>query len=271
MPNTPLMSFDFGPLIDASIARFTVGLLSLREGNQSPLGSGTLVTCGGNKGILTCGHVVAALSGRAEFGVVTFPVRQTQRQGIKIPSNVSIDMATKFYSAPDSKGGPDLAFIPIPAVEFSKFTSTASVFDLDLGKKRSAHAPLDCDVIEVLAGVLGQLTPPPLSAGNTVTQPVEGLASTGSIVEVSSEGDWDQLHFKPKQDADLTPSNYQGTSGGGIWRMYVRKSTEDAYECVESTLIGVAYWQEPHAGSLDVFGHGPHSIYSQLLDAICAS
>lgn len=163
-----------------------------------------------------------------------------------------------------------MAFIPIPPAQFATLSASGSVLDLDLGKeKASSDKPEGAEVLEVVAGVVGQLTAPASSDGSKSTLTVEGLVCPGNVIATSKVGQWDQLQFKPRPHSDSAlPTDFRGTSGGGFWRLYLKKGTDGAYSPLESRLTGVAYWQDEIAGSLGIIGHGPMSIYGHLLTEI---
>jgi hypothetical protein len=145
-----------------------------------------------------------------------------------------------------------------------------SVLDLDLGKQKAAAGqPEGAEALEAVAGVIGQRTQPATNVGNRSTLSVEGLVCPGSVIDAPKIGQWDQLHFKPQpQSESKLPTNYQGTSGGGIWRIYLQTGSDGRYTPAETRLTGVAYWQDQVAGSLGIIGHGPISVYGHLLAEI---
>jgi hypothetical protein len=120
-----------------------------------------------------------------------------------------------------------------------------------------------------VAGVVGQLTAPATTVGSKSTLSVEGLVCPGSVIAAPTIGQWDQLQFKPQPQPDsVLPTNFRGISGGGIWRVYLKKDVDGQYSPIETRLTGVAYWQDDVADSLGVIGHGPMSIYCHLLAEI---
>lgn len=264
------MSFDFGLIIDANISSYTVGFLLIDGSIPRPLGSGTLVRCKSIQGILTCGHVLVELPTGGDFGIAQFGLPQGRDQRMRISGSTTVANAVNFYAPPLTKEGPDLAFIPIPSAEFANLKAKGSVLDLDLGKqKATADRPEGAEVLEAVAGVIGQRTQPATNVGNRSTVSLEGLVCPGSVIDAPKIGKWDQLHFKPQpQSESKLPTNYQGTSGGGIWRVYLQTGSDGKYTPTETRLTGVAYWQDQVADSLGIIGHGPISVYGHLLAEI---
>jgi hypothetical protein len=108
---------------------------------------------------------------------------------------------------------------------------------------------------------------PDLARGMGVLR-VEGLINVGRIVATKMSKGFDQLHFQPTPESGFRlPLSYGGTSGGGIWRVYVRRQDDGTYLAVESRLARVAYW-ETDPPNRDIIGHGPGSIYGRLLTEI---
>lgn len=264
------MSFNFASIMDAHISSRTVGFVSIDASIPRPLGSGTLVRCRSTQGILTCGHVLVELPNDSDFGIVQFGLPQGSDQRVRISGETTVTNAVTFYAPPLKKDGPDLAFVPIPLAVFADLEARGSVLNLDLGiQKAPTGRPDDAEVLEAVGGIIGQMTQPATTVGNRSTLSVEGLVCPGSVIDAPRIGQWDQLHFKPQQQSESKlPTDYQGTSGGGIWRIYLQKDSNGGYTPIETRLIGVAYWQDEVAGSLGIIGHGPISVYDHLLAAI---
>ena len=264
------MQFDFTPIIDTFISTRTIGFVSIDGANPRPRGSGVLVCCKSIQGILTCGHVLAELPIDDDFGLVQFAGARGRYRQTKISGHINVQSAIKFYSPPMRYGGPDLAFIPIAAEQFNTLIAFGSAVNLDLGKQRASNpAPDGAEAFEAVAGIVGSLTPPPRVDGQYCRLDIEGLVNVGKVVASPIVDDWDQLHFKPIPGPDFSlPSNYQGMSGGGIWRVYVKKDDQNGFDVVEARLTGVAYWQDDVEQTHGIIGHGPHSLYGHLLNEI---
>ena len=66
-----------------------------------------------------------------------------------------------------------------------------------------------------------------------------------------------------------SPPTYKGVSGGGIWRVFLRRIGNDTFELVDVVLVGVAFHQSPvQDGKRVITGHGPESVYGQLIGMI---
>lgn len=85
--------------------------------------------------------------------------------------------------------------------------------------------------------------------------------TTGRIVSQYQSGAFDLLKFEIERDQGLElPSSFEGTSGGGIWRLFYELGPTQTINLVEKRLTGVAFFQRPG----EIVGHGPKSIYNDL-------
>jgi hypothetical protein len=61
-----------------------------------------------------------------------------------------------------------------------------------------------------------------------------------------------------RQNIPDLPSSFGGTSGGGLWRVYVRKLEDESFDAVHHRLIGIASREEKKLTASDHLpGHGP--------------
>jgi hypothetical protein len=263
------MNFDFGPMIDAIISRSTVGFVITDGNTPKPLGSGTLVRCAAIQGILTCGHVLEALRSHQSFGVVCFGVAESRCQKIIFDAADTVAHAISFFTPPGSATGPDLAFVPIPSGEMGALTALGSVVDLDSGEaKATSSGPAGAEAIEAVAGIVDEMTPLPHLSATAIILDVEGLVNVGRVSSTRNVNQFDLLEFIPNSSQDFAlPSTYGGTSGGGIWRVYVNRQQDSTYLPSETRLTGVAFW-ETDPPDRKIIGHGPGSIYGHLLAEI---
>ncbi len=262
--------FDFGSVLDAAIARFTVGLVSIESGEPKPLGSGTLVKCITTQGILTCAHVLEEVAKRKEIGIVLFPVVIGRVQTFKIETQFIVPGSIKILREPKTRDGADLAFIPLPENFMAALSAFASVLNLDIQRARSSELlPADTFSIDAIAGIVAELTPPPARAKySALILGVEGLINVGRVVERWDANGFDLIKLRPAPSSDFVlPNDYGATSGGGIWSVAMRKEHDGTFLVAQSRLIGVVFWQT-EAPDRDLIGHGPESIYKRLLSEI---
>ncbi|WP_417494642.1 hypothetical protein [Maricaulis sp.] len=263
------MNDNLESIIDSCVSVYSVGFIRINDSDPTPLGSGTLVSCPTIQGILTCGHVLAELPIDGAFGIAQFGRTADPDQRIQLSGKDTAAHAVKFYEK-TCREGPDLAFIPIPVEQFAALKASSSVVDLERGKRMAVQRPeAETRPLEVVAGVVGEMTQPAIAEGIKRTLTIKGLACPGSIVAAPHVGQWDQLHFKPQQQPDSSvPTDFKGTSGGGIWRVRLRGDADENFTVADSWLAGVAYWQDEIESSLGIIGHGPISVYGHLLAAL---
>jgi hypothetical protein len=93
---------------------------------------------------------------------------------------------------------------------------------------------------------------------------VSGLMSIGHLTtDRIKRGEHDLFRFRPDPDENFhPPSSYEGTSGGGLWRVYPQPDDggPTAYR-----LIGVAFYQ---TADREIICHGQASVYGRLFDAV---
>jgi hypothetical protein len=57
--------------------------------------------------------------------------------------------------------------------------------------------------------------------------------------------------------------NFEGVSGGGLWKVYLFKGTDGRTQTFK-ILVGLAFWQDSRDSSLLIRCHGPQSIGAVL-------
>ena len=97
------------------VGRSTIGFVRVKDSAPTSLGSGTLIRFGNVTGVLTCAHVLEALLGEEEIGILCFPVRATQIQRLHLPMATTDHVAIGDPAL--SFSWPDLAFLRLPALD----------------------------------------------------------------------------------------------------------------------------------------------------------
>ncbi|HMF25950.1 MAG TPA: hypothetical protein VKG24_28025 [Pseudolabrys sp.] len=272
-------AFDFGPMMLARAGRFTVGFVGLENDRAISLGSGTLIQFGKIRGVLTCAHVLAGdvdrqipgVLDRVEFGICCFPVRTGEVQTLRITRDMTRPVA--IGTRPWNQQGPDLAFLRLPDADMTNLERLASVVD---GMRQRANAfvgePDTRHVANLVCGVINERTGPVQMRGNAAAVTTfEGLINSGCVVATSEADGMDLFRFQPVPGEGATlPSTYEGTSGGGLWRLYLKRGEDGTYSLIQSRLVGVAFWETPVEGELHIVCHGQQSLYRALFDRIRA-
>ena len=170
-----------------------------------------------------------------------------------------------------TEAGPDLAFIKVPNSLVSELENYANVLSLDRQlEQRNAVELIGTVSGELVAGVIDEWTGAPVVVERTKAIMHNCLLNTGSTEPLPPESDYDRLKFVPDPtEMDRPPESYAGSSGGGLWRIWIRQEDGGHTSLADRRLIGVAYYEVPTAsGSLNIVCHGPASLYERLISAI---
>lgn len=120
--------------------------------------------------------------------------------------------------------------------------------------------------VSVLGGVVGEWSVEEAGPTGRSQRRLVGLGSFGEVELQRQEGEHDLLVFRPRDQDDFNaPRSYGGTSGGGLWRLYLDRATETTYKLKRRDLVGVALFETEDRG---IICHGPGSIYGVLRSQI---
>jgi hypothetical protein len=187
----------------------------------------------------------------------------------RTPQYFALDpkMLTAVWSGDDKERSawkwsePDIAFFRLPPQAVAHCKALGFFRDLDHQFEiltseafRNAHR-------FAVGGVVGEwLTEGALKAGRR-TMNVKAFVSLGPIGRrFRFPDDHDQWIFTPKAlPGTPLPNNFEGTSGGGLWRVHVEGQS------LSVALSGVAHYQ---TGRKNIVCHGPRSLYIRLARAI---
>jgi hypothetical protein len=249
---------------DSKILPSTTGFFISESRGFRSAGTGTFVRIGKVNGILTCAHALDEIARYETINLAIFPVR---KRGRFIPLNVKAHCdyikfgPSKTPDGEDDPDGPDLAFLRLPIPFFNSISHLVSVKSMEIGRDHAfADAEPSEESITVVTGMIAEWMP---EVQFTAPFPVSGLVSVGEISDRMKSGEHDLFRFRPMPDEGFhAPSSYEGTSGGGLWRIYPQPADggEVAYR-----LIGVAFYQTEDR---QIICHGQASLYVRLFDAI---
>lgn len=281
MSNSPFLpGQQVGPAATDEIARhvadYTVSFLRFTDkGDEDAVvaGSGTLAIVGGVHGILTAGHVLAKLPSEGDVGVVRFPTEAETFQSLRLKMS---DCEKLIISSGEfTRTSPDLGFLRLPASASVALESTNKFLDLDAGRSAMSEAEPSDHFFDVVVGAVGVWTNDlPAKLSSTRRKGINGLFGVGKIVKRYEATDVDLFDFKPDERHDeLTPPRYNGTSGGGAWRIYLDATSGDEHEpyaLKEVRLLGVPFFQfpAPPKGDLVIACQGPAMVYHQLMERV---
>jgi hypothetical protein len=231
---------DLSDDILARLSNFAVGLVK-REGGKGSrvLGSGTLVTIEGRRGILTCGHVAELYETLPEIGLLRFVAGMSQRRIIQLGDTQTIILQSS-DSFGEKKEVLDLAFTML-APETASSVEANGVF-LNIEKNRTkieAYASTKSHFRDVMLGLVEEFSGEPFVHGKEIISPMRGVLHSGRITAQQNG----LLTFEAMDyNVPHLPRSFGGMSGGGVWRAYFEESAH-ASRVVEMMLCGVASWQ----------------------------
>lgn len=175
------MTIDISASILAHISSFAIGLVRRAAGAGSTvLGSGVLVSIGGRRGILTCGHVAEVYEKLSEIGVVHFSAGGIQRRMVPLGDTQTIILQS---GQTWSKKGLDLAFTQLPP-DVASSIEAQSVF-LNIEKNRAkleAAAPAEGKHVDAMLGLVAGFSEKPFIEGQAFISPMRVYFTVGTFV-----------------------------------------------------------------------------------------
>ncbi|MGJ5036192.1 hypothetical protein ACQR13_18975 [Bradyrhizobium sp. HKCCYLRH3059] len=261
--------------ISDAIAAYTIGFakLEIRDRVEDAVGagSGTLVSVGRVRGILTAAHVLANLPDEGAVGIVEYSGQTVHYR------KRTIDMAnaTKIVLRSDAFGldGPDLGFLRLAPDTVGWFEAIGSFYNLLKHRSDASEAEPSLEYIDAVIGMIDERTRDlPAERPRERRKGFEALFSNGTISSSCTVGGYELFDFVPTDYPDFQlPGDYGGTSGGAIWRIYLKIDGEKP-NIAAVRLWGVPYYQtkEDDGGHI-LTCHGTGGVYGALLDKIVAS
>jgi hypothetical protein len=240
-----------------------------------PAGSGTLVKVGSVHGILTAAHVFREdnLPEGEDVALILSsesPSRE-RRMAIKMQRRDTVLFGGKDDT---SLVGPDLGFLRIfPPVPGSLEALGCTFYNL---KKWANDVLLDRapaeNSVDTVIGIVAERVRIVEDKDKPTATIFEMHFCGGSSDPTRLVSDYDLIDFQAINDLDpdyKLPSNYQGTSGGALWRLYFDMKGEEP-SIIAGRLRGVPFRQSDATadGKRVLTCHGPKSIYSKLVAAV---
>ena len=135
----------------------------------------------------------------------------------------------------------DLAFAQLPERDVATLSATCVFLNWDVNvRKFKAGEPPYKTHVDAVFGLVHEFSGEPVVGDGLVTTPMQGILTPGHIV--SRDKGLMTLECMDYNVADL-PNSFGGTSGGGLWRMYLNVAANGSYEHIETRLCGVASFQ----------------------------
>lgn len=268
---------DITPLVGlagAAVAPFSIGFAKLNvsggEEDVAPAGSGTLVSVGPVHGILTAAHVLEELPDHGKVGLIRFtsnPVVQKQTIEMSLTEKIAI------RGTSNEADGPDIGFLRLPSDQVATLNATNIFFNLSkreqsvLGDKHPSE-----EYFEGVSGIIAEWTEDVRAGegGFDRLRGFRGLFGVGCVTTTRECNGYDLVDFETKRDENSkAPWNYQGWSGGALWRVYLAKDSNGQPLLPDKRIWGVAFHQsELIDGARTITCHGPKSVYAALVNEI---
>lgn len=248
--------------IARELADYTIAFVSLKDGQMRSAGTGTLVSFCNSHYILTATHVWEEALQKSDS--IMIPLKEGTRQRFAI-SRDEIAPCNAARPAQWNEWGPDITLLRISPERVGSFTAVGRPFySLSIKKERVIDCGLETWFLMGAPAIRGIFTAesaiPELQGMNVIPQ-TGWFSSTVLPANVRAKFDFIDIVIDTTQP-DVA-ANFQGVSGGGLWRVYVFKNADGQIQSFK-ILYGVAFWQILGDSSLTVRCHGPLSIGSVL-------
>jgi hypothetical protein len=258
--------------IGNAAAAYTIGFVKLEVHNRVEdavgAGSGTLVTVGKVTGILTAAHVLDNLPDQGAVGIVEYRGESIhyRKRTIDMAASTKIVLRDSAFGA----DGPDLGFLRLPPESIGWFAAIGSFYNLLKHRADASTPPPSSNFMDAIVGMIDERTKDlPADRPNERRKGFEALFSNGMVSATHEANGYDLVDFMPAEYPDFKlPGNYQGTSGGALWRFYLKLNGEKP-EIAASRLWGVPFYQTKGGdGTHTLTCHAMSGVYGSLLDAI---
>jgi hypothetical protein len=227
---------DRDKVADAVLDKVKHCTIGFARAGETPAakGSGVLIKRGDRHGILTCTHVDKYLRDlKRSVGIVRL------NQGLAQQSaTLEMDEVFSYAAGEEPWEGDDIAFIHLPPHLVGNIEKDCVFLDAD--KNFTKPEPEDSSSLLQVHSVFGlveKFTGTTTRQGGRATTLLKGVLTSGVLREFDKL--IATLECFNENLADL-PSSFGGTSGGGLWRVYVRKRDDGNFEAVHHRLIGIA-------------------------------
>jgi hypothetical protein len=277
MPTTEKLSITELPAttIDTAcdyIAQYTVALNRVfrRNGNQDSqlVGTGTLVNVEGLDCILTADHVLEVFRESDELSLMS-SFKGEPRGHQFLLSHLGIHRIARGSSV---EAGPDVGLIVLPQQSIGALRSEKVFYNVSKRAERFAGTYLPCDYgFWFNCGLVGETEKilPPLP--NILSMKgYEGLCGASANPSESDDGVFDYLEVRVDYGGrtDL-PSTFGGMSGGGLWQVLLRRTSNGNIEPEDYILSGLAFFQtEVEHQTRRLRCHGRKTVYDCVPDYV---
>lgn len=230
------------------------------------LGSGTLVSLGAARAVLTAHHVVSHLPKTGRLGLLLGPTvgqPTVDAQGLRY---LQIARGTIYAD------GPDLGAVILAPSIASTIAAKKSFYNLDLRRDQLLHSPPDIrDGVWFVNGFIAERTiEEPGKDGYDLVRGFYNLTGVGGPEKAVVVGEHDYFDFPVIYDGRyVVPKSFGGMSGGGLWQVPLTRDPHGQIGHRTPLLSGVVFYEKPTSEtSCNVKCHGRQSVYGVAYDAI---
>jgi len=230
--------------IKALIHGYTIALVRVKSdpSKENIFGSGTLVSFGGEDGILTAAHVTEEIKRMNEIG---FCIGKFHHTHVKKTKHLSISNVG--WSGETTPEGPDISLIRIPQTELGWIKANKIFYPLDPNlPDKVTNSEFADKGPWFISGYIGTWTiSKPQNGGSAGSH---GLRSFIGIVEsvedYSAQGNFDYCKITVEYDSNTkNPESFEGLSGGGLWKGKFSQDNDGNLKVDDFILQGLAYYQ----------------------------
>ena len=254
------------------LAEYSVGFLRLESTPQGQdailLGSGTLVSIGSIRAVLTAHHVVSILPTTGRLGLVLGPTLQQHTVDTQGLTYLKIARGTV------DADGPDLGAVIFAPSIAGAIAARKTFYNLGLRRDQLLATPPDPhDGFWFVNGFIADRTVEERGRdGYGLVKGFYNLSGAGGPDEAVVVGDHDYFAFSVSYGAGSeAPKNFGGMSGGGLWQVPLARDAEGLVRHKSLLLSGVVFYQEATDSAqtcCNVKCHGRQSLYRVSYEAI---
>jgi hypothetical protein len=170
----------------------------------------------------------------------------------------------------NDEDGPDIAIIELPdSPALRTIAAIKSFWNLTYKTEERMQRALDDTGCVFIAGHLAEdLRELGDAPGFTDVIFAPGIIGLTGQDGYFTKNNLDYLEVASEQNGEnQAPRSWSGISGGSLWRLPIGQNAEGVWSAGEVTLAGVPFIEEymKTPGHLRVCGHGPLTIYRELL------
>jgi hypothetical protein len=212
--------------------------------------------------------VLAHLPDSGAVGIVEYrgETMHYRKRQIEMADTVKVVLRGDAFG-PD---GPDIGFLRLAAETVGWFEAIGSFYNLLKHRSDASEPAPSPNSADAVVGMIDERTKDlPAERAGERRKGFEALFSNGTISAEREVGGYDLMEFAPAEYPDFKlPGDYQGTSGGALWRIYL-KLNGGAPAVAATRLWGVPYYQtKKEDGGHVLICHGMGGVYGVLLNAI---